>query len=161
MMGLVQVYYGEGRGKSTAALGSAIQMASKGKTAIIIQFLKAKNEDEYGFISRLEPELRLFRFEKFKESYADLSSDEKKEEIVNIRNGLNYAKKVLSTGECDLLVLDEILGLVEEGITTGEEICRIFENRAESTQVILTGQKFVESVRGIADAVYKVQVDNG
>lgn len=159
-MGIVQIYYGEGRGKSKAALGSAIQMACKGKRAIIIQFLKEKNEDEYGFISRLEPELKMFRFEKAKEKYADLSAEEKEEEAINIRNGLNYAKKVLTTGECDLLVLDELLGLVDEGIVSGEDICQMFENRSESTKIIITGTKIDEYVKSIADAVYNVQVDN-
>ena len=159
-MELVQIYYGEGRGKSKAALGSAIQMASQGKTAIIIQFLKEKNEDEYGYIERLEPELKMFRFEKAKEKYADLTPEEKKDEAVNIRNGINYAKKVLSTGECDLLILDEILGLLDEEIITEEELCKMFDNRSESTRVILTGTNIVDSVKNIADAVYNVQVDN-
>ena len=47
--GVVQIYYGEGHGKSTAALGSAIQMAGEGKTAIAIQFMKGKMEKEADF----------------------------------------------------------------------------------------------------------------
>ena len=55
----VLVYYGEGKGKSTSALGHAIRAASQGKNVIIIQFLKGKNEDEVSFIRRLEPEERV------------------------------------------------------------------------------------------------------
>ena len=54
--GVIQVYYGEGHGKSTAAIGNAIRIASEGKSVIIIQFLKGKNENELTFLSRLEPE---------------------------------------------------------------------------------------------------------
>ena len=47
--GVIQVYYGEGHGKSTAAIGNAIRIASEGKSVIIIQFLKGKNENELTF----------------------------------------------------------------------------------------------------------------
>lgn len=60
--GVIQVYYGEGHGKSTAAIGNAIRIASEGKSVIIIQFLKGKNENELTFLSRLEPEIKIFRF---------------------------------------------------------------------------------------------------
>lgn len=59
--GLVQVYCGGGKGKTTAALGQGIRAASQGKSVIIIQFLKRKNEEEIDFIRRLEPEIKLFR----------------------------------------------------------------------------------------------------
>ncbi len=53
--GKIQVYYGEGRGKTSAALGYAIHEASKGESVIVIQFLKQKDEDEISFLGRLEP----------------------------------------------------------------------------------------------------------
>ena len=109
--GIVQVYYGTGQGKSAAALGLAIRNASQGRTTTIIQFLKSETNTEY--LSKLEPEIKLFRFERSKESFADLTEDQKHEEILNIQNGLNYAKKVLGTGESDLVILDEILGVVD------------------------------------------------
>ena len=61
--GKIQVYYGAGRGKTSAALGYAIHEASKGESVIVIQFLKRKDEDEISFLGRLEPEIRLFRFQ--------------------------------------------------------------------------------------------------
>ena len=53
--GLIQIYCGDGRGKTTAAIGQAIRAASQGKTVTIIQFLKGRNEEELNFIKRLEP----------------------------------------------------------------------------------------------------------
>ena len=104
--GVIQIYYGEGRGKSTAALGNALRKADAGKNVIIVQFLKAKKEEPGELLQRLEPEIKFFRFEKLAECFADLSEDEKKEESANMKNGLNFARKVLATSECDLLVLD-------------------------------------------------------
>ena len=86
-MEAVQVFYGEGHGKSEAALGAAIYAASHGKSTIFIRFLEEKNEEEYDYFTRLEPELRMFRFEKSKEKYAALSTEEQRDEVINIRNG--------------------------------------------------------------------------
>ena len=58
-----------------------------------------------------------------------LSEDKKQEEIVNIKNGLNFAKKVLTTGECDLLILDEVLGLIDNEIITVEDLKNLLEAR--------------------------------
>lgn len=153
----VQIYYGEGRGKTAASIGFAIKCAGEGKRAVIIQFLKGKSvDDECGILQRLEPEIRVFRFEKAEECFADLSEEQQEEEKINIRNALNYAKKVLSTGECELVVLDEVLGLIDEGVATCEEIIQILSCRNDSTGVILTGWRLPEKLRTIADAIYKV-----
>ena len=58
--GLVHIIFGEGRGKTTSAIGQAIRAASEGKSVIIIQFLKEKQRDDIGFIRRLEPEIKGF-----------------------------------------------------------------------------------------------------
>ena len=67
--GIVRIYYGEGHGKSTAALGTAIREASHGKSATVISFLKEKNEDSEELLKKLEPELKFFRFEKSENSF--------------------------------------------------------------------------------------------
>ena len=87
--GVIQVYYGEGHGKSTAAIGNAIRIASEGKSVIIIQFLKGKNENELTFLSRLEPEIKIFRFSKSDECFEALSEEAKQEESMILRNGFN------------------------------------------------------------------------
>ena len=111
--GLIHIYSGDGHGKSPAALGKAVMAAAAGERVVIIQFLKGRGLQDTEFIRRLEPEIKIFRFEKSETDFVALSEDKKQEEIVNIKNGLNFAKKVLTTGECDLLILDEVLGLIE------------------------------------------------
>ena len=107
----------------------------------------------------MEPELKIFRFEKSDRYFAELSDSEKKDEQVNIRNGLNYAKKVLTTEECDLLVLDEALGLVDQNIVTEEELEGILNCR-DQVQVIVTGKVLPEGIRRIADKVEYVDCSN-
>ena len=74
-------------------------MAALGKSVMIIQFLKGKGLADSEFLGRLEPEIKIFRFEKSDLNFAELSEEKKTEEIINIKNGINSAKKVLSTGE--------------------------------------------------------------
>lgn len=154
--GLVHIYAGDGRGKSPAAIGRAVQTAAEGKRVVIIQFLKGKGLSDSGFVRRMEPEIKLFHFEKSDETYAELSDEKKKEEIINIRNGINFAKKVLSTGECDLLILDEVLGLIEKRIITVEDLKNLVECRDE-TNVILTGIALNDEICVLADEVSKIE----
>ena len=153
--GTIQVYYGEGQGKTSASLGHALRKASEGKHTYIIQFLKCQMNTDY--LEKLEPEVKLFRFERTKEGFDDLTDEQKQEQKVSIQNGLNFAKKVLTTGECDLLVLDEVLGLIDEGMATEEEVLSILKNRSMFMNVILTGYKITPGIFEIADSVLNVQ----
>ena len=108
----IHIFCGAGMGKTSAALGKGVRAASEGKSVVVIQFLKEKKtENVEEFFKRLEPEIRLFRFEKFPEEYESLTEREKEEENLNIKNGLNFARKVLQTEECDVLILDEVLSV--------------------------------------------------
>ena len=154
--GRVEIYYGEGRGKSSSALGTAIQAVSEGKDVFIIQFLKGKSNQKMEFLKRLEPEIKFFRFEKSQEYFNELSGEQQEEEAVNIKNGMNFARKVLSTGECDLLVLDEVLGLIDNRLIELEELKNMILARPEGMEVVLTVRVFQEELRPLADQVYHI-----
>ena len=154
--GLLYIYSGDGKGKSAAAIGRAVQAATEGKNVVIIQFLKERGLEDSEFLRRLEPEIKLFRFEKSGENFELLPEEKKQEEISNIKNGINFAKKVLATGECDLLVLDEVLGLVEKNIVDGDELKGMLENR-EDTNIILTGILLPDDICVMADEVSKIE----
>ena len=155
--GSVLVYYGNGKGKSSAAIGHAICAAGAGESVAIIQFLKGNNQIEIEFLKRLEPEVRLFSFEKNAEFFSDLSEEQKQEEIINIKNGLNFAKKVLVTGESTILVLDEILGLLTRNIITVDDIKVLIDAKDEGTELILTGTDMNKELFAYADAVYEIK----
>ena len=154
--GVVQIYYGEGHGKSTAASGNAIQNAAIGKESVIIQFLKGRNETEKNFFTRLEPEIKYFNFAKAEVAYDELDEAGRNEEIMNLKNGFNYSKKVVSTGACDLIVLDEILGLVDEHVITIEEIKELLEAKPEEMTIICTGRVLDDRLRPYVDEIYNI-----
>lgn len=157
--GKVQAYYGYGRGKTSAALGHAIQEASKGGNSIVLQFLKERHDEEIEFARRLEPQIKLFRFQKSADLYDNLSEEVRFEEDLNMKNGLNYARKVLVTGECSLLVLDEILGLLDKKIITVEELKKLLQARTDDTTVILTGRVMDEALLPYIDEVYRIYTE--
>ncbi|MCD8361964.1 MAG: cob(I)yrinic acid a,c-diamide adenosyltransferase [Lachnospiraceae bacterium] len=155
MQGKLQIYCGTGKGKTTAALGQAIKEASRGKSVFVVQFLKGRQPEEIGFIQRLEPEIKLFRFQRREAAFEDLSPQERQEEIPNMKNGLAFARKVLATGECDVLILDEILGLIEYEIASHEDIRELLDV-SDGTELIFTGIHLCPEVMDWADSVYQI-----
>ena len=153
---IVQVFYGPGKGKTSAAVGQCIRAASLGQSAIIIQFLKGSASRNSDFLRRMEPEIKLFTFEKSDGNYEDLSDEKQQEEVANIKNGMNFARKVLATRECDLLILDEMLRLTEKGIVPVEELKAMLECR-EDTDIILTGVRLSDDICILADEVSKIE----
>ena len=150
----VHIFCGSGMGKTSAALGRGIRQAGEGKNVVVIQFLKEKqSEGTSEFFRRLEPEVKLFRFEKFPENFESLTEREKEDEIQNIKNGLNFAKKVLVTEECDVLILDEILGLTEKGIVSIEELRNLIDAVGDDTELLLTGTSKCEELWPYVDEV--------
>jgi len=155
--GKIYIYTGDGQGKPPAALDRAIQAANEGKQVVIIQFLKGKSLGESAFLKRLEPEIKLFCFGKSVEEFELLSEERKADEIRSIRNGIGFARKILCTGECSLLVLDEALGLLERQIISAEDLRNLLESKSDGMDIILTGDVLNDETCGLADEIWKVE----
>ena len=156
---IIQVICGPGRGKSTAALGRGISALTQNQTVIMVQFLKgAIDPRNMEVIKRLESEFKLFRFEKTSTAFDQLSDEEKEEARASIRNGLNFARKVLTTGECDILILDEILGILDEGIISLDELAGLIAHaRQMETKLVLTGTVYPAGLDAYVDEVTRIQ----
>ncbi len=155
--GMIYIYSGEGHGKSPAALGRALQTACRGENVVIIRFLKGRGLSDSDFVKRLEPEIKIFRFEKSDENFVNLSEERKAEEICNIKNGLNFAKKVMNTDECSLLILDEVLELLDNDIISVQELRTLLLCKPEGMDIIMTGTTSNDEAYPLADEVTKVE----
>ena len=155
--GMIYIYSGEGHGKSPAALGKALQTACRGENVVIIRFLKGRGLSDSDFVKRLEPEIKIFRFEKSDENFVNLSEERKSEEIGNIKNGLNFAKKVMNTDECSLLILDEVLELLDNDIISVQELRTLLFCKPEGMDIIMTGTTSNDEAYPLADEVTKVE----
>ncbi len=154
MDGSIQVYYGDGRGKTTASLGLGIRAAATGRQVIMVQFLKKKHSDTLDLLKKLEPELKIFRFERATEEYCNLTPEEQEEQIANIRNALAYARKVISTNQCDILILDDILGLIDYEIISSGDILELLSMKKDSMSILLTGRNLPEEIAAAVDCIY-------
>ena len=110
----------------------------------MIQFLKGNRKEDQDALKSLEPDFKIFRFEKADAFFEDLSEEEKAEELINIKNGFNFAKKVIATGECDVLILDEVLGIIDRNIIELEEFEKLVSSKEDDMSLILTGKIFPE-----------------
>lgn len=152
----VLVYTGESSGMSSSAMGKALESAAAGKKVVVIQFLKGKGLADSALTRRLEPEIKVFRFERSSVDFDALSPDQQADEKSNILNGLDYARKVLSTAQCDVLILDQVMGLIEIGILTPERLEELLDNRMD-TEVILTGRAMCDEVLTFADEITEIR----
>ena len=118
---------------------------------------KVKVSFENDYVKRLEPEIKFFCFEKTESEYVDLNDEQRAEENINIRNGFNFAKKVLSTNGCDLLILDEILGVLDVGVITVEDLKGLLEAKSDETTIIMTGIQLKDEVVSLVDEISKIE----
>ena len=72
---------------------------------------------------------------------------------------MNFANKVLVTGECDVLILDEVLGLLDEHLIEPADILRIIDAKSEEVELILTGRNLCEEIRNRADCISKITAE--
>ncbi|MCI8993857.1 MAG: cob(I)yrinic acid a,c-diamide adenosyltransferase [Eubacterium sp.] len=151
------VYYGES--KTNAAFGKAVEMGGQGQSVYIIQFFKAKNIQYADFLERLEPEVKFFHFQRAEGDYSSLSDVEKEEELMNTKNAINFARKVMTTRECDLLILDEFLDVVHNRMIEKEELDEFFRAKPEEMELILTGKQLEEEIRKRASKVYHITTE--
>ena len=144
---LTEVYCGNGKGKTALAIGQSLRVATQGKSVIVIQFLKGRETHSLDFLQDVDNlDYKIFRYE-------DLTEEEKAEEKSNILNGLNFARKVIATQECDFLLLDEILGLLDCGIATVDGIIDMLKQKDESMHIVMTGWNFPEELRPYVDVI--------
>ena len=104
--GLIQVYTGDGKGKTTAALGQALRAVGAGYRVYMVQFLKGGSTGELEAAKRLEPEFRIFRFEKERGFFWTLSDSEKKELKSEVNRAFEFIRKWCGE-KCNILILDE------------------------------------------------------
>jgi cob(I)alamin adenosyltransferase len=136
--GLIHVYYGYGKGKTTAALGLAMRAAGSGKKVVIVQFLKDTNTSELKSFSRI-PEITILRGTAAKVFVRDMTpgqlEETKRIQNDNLREALGYVE----SGSCDLLILDEALDAYQLGLLDPELFWDAILRKPEALELVVTG----------------------
>lgn len=133
-IGLVQCYYGRGKGKTTAALGQGFRATGHGFKVYMIQFMKGW--DKYGEVEAIKatPNFELKQF-----GTAELISTPGKIDIEEGRKAMEFAEQIILSNEYDIVILDEIGVAVEYGIVDVEDVLGLIQKKPEKVELILTG----------------------
>lgn len=153
---IIRAFYGSGKGKTSAAVGQALREVGEGQHITIIQFLKGKVADEFEILAKLEPDVQIFRFDQSESNYCDLSLEEKETEKQNILNGFHFAKKVIETGESDIIILDELLGLPDLGIIQTGDVVELLKLSGDYSRLFITGNNLADEMVPYIDVICEV-----
>jgi cob(I)alamin adenosyltransferase len=148
--GLVQVYTGDGKGKTTAALGLALRAAGWGYRSFIGQFMKGQGTGELRATAMLAPHVTIEQFGQPGLLRADEVSPH---DIELVQNGLRRVAQALNGGEYRLVVLDEICVALHFGLATVEAVLALIDARPQSVDVVLTGRRAPQALLDRADLV--------
>ncbi len=153
--GLIQVYTGNSKGKSTAAFGLALRAVGHGFHVYIIQFMKGSSYyGELDAFKRLEPECRLEHFglpgwvKKGQATPGDAAE---------ARKALARAEEVMSSGEWDIIILDEINNALWFELLSLAEVLAFLEKKPAQVEVVLTGRNAPPEIIGKAQLVTEMQ----
>jgi len=137
--GLTHFYYGNGKGKTTAALGLALRAAGCGKSVVIVQFLKDWKCGELSSLSLL-PNVTVFRGKSSGGVFFHEMSDTEKAATKSIHDdNLKKALNLQKNGQCDMLILDEAADAYQLGALDTVLFEGLLSNKPESLELIVTG----------------------
>lgn len=149
--GLIQVYTGNGKGKTTAALGLALRAVGHGLKVLIIQFMKGNTE--YG---ELESARKLFPYLTIKSSGRKVFISETHPDAIDIQlalEGFSLAKTAIENKEFDIVILDEINLAVDYGLIPLSELLQLIDAKPTTVELILTGRNARPEIIEKADLV--------
>ena len=150
---LVQVYTGNGKGKTTAAIGAGVRAVGHGWKVAMIQFMKGREYGELKAIRNLEGFL-------IEQHGRDEFVDPKNPEKIDVElagKGWRRAMELAESGEVDLLILDEINVALSFGLIPVDEVIRFIKERPERLNLILTGRYAPDEIIEIADTVTEMK----
>lgn len=154
MHGLVQVYTGSGKGKTTAAWGLVLRAIGAGSKVAVVQFLKPQESSEVKAAKSI-PNLSIYG--RTRPYDAHLDQRESVELREDSRRDFEIASVLILSGDYDLVVLDEINVVLEYGFVTREEMLDLLVKRPEHVEVILTGRYAPQWLIEAADLVTEMK----
>lgn len=134
--GFIQIYTGDGKGKTTAALGLALRAVGSGLSVLIVQFLKGR---EQGEIRAAEMMDKLRIVQSGAEEFVN-ETNPSAEDVELARRGVAIARKALMSNEYDLVILDEVNIAVQLGIIGIQDVLTLIDCKPSPVELVLTGR---------------------
>lgn len=173
--GYIQVYTGNGKGKTTAAIGLAIRALGAGKKVLFMQFMKARSYSEHNILPSVSPNLKLVtlgkpffvikegampeaELEKWRKQAVIFPPGHPPEEYVQlIKGGIDQAMEAVTGDEYQVVILDEINVALSYGLAHWADVRSLLENKGEGVELVLTGRGAPKELIEMADLVTEMR----
>ncbi len=153
--GYIQVYTGNGKGKTTAALGLALRAAGRGLRTFIGQFLKAQPTGEIEAVKKLAPLITVEQFGRA--GFIQVSEELEEADLELAARGLRRSGQAMRSGEFRIVVLDEINTAVHFKLLPEADVLELMAKKPDDVELILTGRYAPESFLERADLVTEMK----
>ncbi len=150
--GLIHVYTGNGKGKTTAAIGLGIRAVGNGLKVIMIQFMKGRRYSELDAL----PQVKNFTVVQFGRDEFVSKNNPENIDIDLARKGLLFAQDILQKGEYDVVILDEINVTVDYTLISVDDVLQLMKQKPDTMELILTGRYAHPEIIKHADLVSEV-----
>ena len=173
--GYVQVYTGNGKGKTTAAMGLALRALGAGKKVLFLQFMKARGYSEHKILSQLSPNLTLKtlgkpffviqegampeeELEKWRKQAVIFPPGQPPAEYVQLmKEGLALAREAVTGNEYQVVILDELVVALNFGLASWEDVSDLIDQKGQGVELVLTGRGATQQLIEKADLVTEMR----
>lgn len=155
-MGLLHIYCGDGKGKTSAAIGVAVRAAGSGMNVLFARFLKNEFSGELKILDEI-PRIKVLHLEKSYGFFQTLSEEEQKEVRKVYAKLWNLISEEILNGFWDVLVIDEFMAAHRYGLIDRNEALRFLKGKPEHLEVVLTGRDPDQSLVELADYVSEIR----
>lgn len=156
MFGLIHIYCGDGKGKTTAAVGLAVRCAGRGNKVLLVQFLKSRDSGELYSLAKL-PQIEVMRGKESKKFTFQMNDEEKYALLLEHNKMFDEVLAKIKTGAYSLLVLDEVIGAVNAKVFDVARLIDFLRHKPENLEVVLTGRNPAPELVEIADYVSEMR----
>jgi len=153
MKGYVHVYTGNGKGKTTAAIGLAVRAAGAGMRVYIAQFVKGMHYSELDSLQRHADCITLKQYGRD----CFIKQEPSEQDIEAAREGLEEVKGVLSSGDYQMIILDEANIATHYNLFSVDELIELVRSKPESVEIVITGRSADPRVIAVADLVTEMK----
>ena len=154
--GYVQVYTGDGKGKTTAAVGLALRALGAGMNVYFAQFIKGAKYSEIGMLERLAESGAGIVCKQYGEGCFIFREPAEADRIA-AKNGLEEVRRVIKSGAYQLVVLDEANVAVSLGLLSEEDLLSVIDDRPGTVELVFTGRGAPEKLKERADLVTEMR----
>lgn len=157
MKSCIHIYCGDGKGKTSAALGLALRASGRGKKVLVVRFLKTDDSGEVEPLKHLPcitviPCSRTFGF------VSRMSAEQRQEAAAYYQQQFETACRMAAEGGADVLILDELVGACNYGMVSEDDVIRFLREKPEKLEVVLTGRNPSQALVELADYVSEIRM---